>query len=88
MTTVPDLELRDRAVEVLCDPTLADVVDVVCWPEGDVVCVANADGAARLSPDSTEVLHGRNPVALQDPLAFTPLTVELADPSPPNSRNS
>src|SRR5581483_5801125 len=82
------VELRGRAIDVLCDPSLAEVVDLVCWPEGDTVCVANADGAVRLSRDATEVLLGRNPVAVQDPLAFTPLTAELADPSPPNARNS
>src|SRR5947209_10309453 len=77
-----------RAVDVLCDPSLAHVVDLVCHPDADAIVVANADGAARLSSDGTEVLRGRNPVADQDPLAFTPLTQELADPSPANARNS
>jgi hypothetical protein len=88
MTTTSDIEVRDRAVEVLCDPSLADVVDLVAWPEGDAIVVANADGAVRLTAGSSEVMRGRNPVALQDPLAFTPLPVELADLSPPNERNS
>ncbi|HWB66255.1 MAG TPA: alkaline phosphatase family protein [Mycobacteriales bacterium] len=91
MTTAADLDvLRERAVEVLCDPSLAHVVDLVAYADGDAIVVANADGAARLSAadPAGEVLHGRNPVAQQDPLAFGSLTAELADPSPPNARNS
>jgi hypothetical protein len=84
--------LRDRAVDVLCDPSLAEVVDMVAYPDGDAIIVANAAGAARLSRTepgrAAEVLHGRNPVALQDPLAFSTLAEELADRSPPNARNS
>ena len=76
------------AVEVLCDPSLAHVVDLVAWPDGTGVVVANAGGAARLTADGSEVLRGHSPVASQDPLAFTPLTDELADLSPPNERNS
>ena len=37
---------------------------------------------------AAEMLHGRNPVADQDPLAFTPLTAELADLSPANADNA
>jgi hypothetical protein len=88
VTTAYDVELRERAVDVLCDSSLAHVVDLVAWPDGDAVVVANSAGAARLTIDATEVLHGRNPVASQDPLAFTPLTAELADLSPPNELNS
>ena len=79
---------RDRAVEVLCDPSLSHVVDLVAWPTGADVVVANAFGAAVLSAGGASVLHGRNPVGLQDPLAFTPLTAELAHLSPPNEDNS
>ena len=88
MTTLPDVEVRERAVEVLCDPALAEVVDLVAYPDGDGIVVANADGAARLTGESAEVMYGANPVADQDPLAFTPLTAELADLTPPNARNS
>jgi len=86
--TVTDVAARDRAVEVLCDPSLAHVVDLIAYLEHDGVVVANADGAAVLSDAGAEVLHGRNPVAVQDPLAFTPLTAELADPSPANADDS
>ncbi|MDQ1695554.1 MAG: phosphonoacetate hydrolase [Frankiaceae bacterium] len=88
MTTVSPVELRSRAVDVLCDPALAEVVDLVAWQEGDAVLVANADGSARLTAAGTEVLAGRDPVADQDPLAFSSLAEELADRSPPNARNS
>src|SRR5436305_3947739 len=81
-------EARDRAVEVLCDPSLSHVVDLVAWPADGGVWVANTGGAALLSADGTAVSHGRNPVASQDPLAFTPLTAELADPSPANLDNA
>jgi phosphonoacetate hydrolase len=84
--------VRDRAVDVLCDPTLAHVVDLVAYPDGDAVVVANSAGSARLSridPDApAEVIDGRNPVQWQDPLAFSTLAEELADLSPPNERNS
>jgi hypothetical protein len=84
--------MRDRAVDVLCDVSLQHVVDMVAYVDGDAIVVANADGAAQLSrtsPDQpAEVLSGRNPVELQDPMAFSTLAEELADLSPPNERNS
>jgi len=86
--TVTDLAARDRAVDVLCDPALAHVVDLVAYADRSAIVVANADGAARLTASDAEVLHGRNPVADQDPLAFTPLTTELADLSPANALNA
>jgi hypothetical protein len=79
---------RDRAVDVLCDPSLAHVMDLLAYPDGDAVLVANAGGAARLTAAGAEVLRGRNPVVDQDPLAFTPLTAELADRSPANADNA
>jgi phosphonoacetate hydrolase len=88
VTAVTDIEARDRAVNVLCDPSLSHVMDLVAYDDGNAIVVANASGSARLTAASAEVLWGRNPVASQDPLAFTPLTVERADPSPPNDRNS
>src|SRR5947209_5304722 len=88
MTTTVDVAMREAAVEVLCDTSLEPVVDLVAWQDGDAVYVANSAGSARLTEDGAEVLSGRNPVASQDPLAFTPLTSELADPSPANENNS
>jgi hypothetical protein len=88
MTVTVDVAMRASAVDVLCDSSLSHVVDLVAWPEGDAVYVANSAGTARLTSAGAEVLRGRNPVELQDPLAFTPLTSELADRSPANENNS
>lgn len=92
----PYATARDRVVEALAAPDLAEVVDLVAWPEAAAasgqpvsVLVRNSAGAARLWPDSPpEVLWGRNPVACTDPMAFLPYPRELADPLPPNDRNA
>ena len=79
-----------RAVEALTAPELAEIVDLVAWPdrEGGVM-VANAGGMARLRLDQpADVVDGVNPVADQNPMAFLPYAEELADPSPPNARNA
>ncbi|MGN6474136.1 MAG: alkaline phosphatase family protein [Mycobacteriales bacterium] len=93
MTAAADLlAMRDVAVDVLCDRSLAEVVDLVAYADGDGIVVANSEGASRLSrtaPDApAEVIRGRDPVGWQDPLAFSTLVEELADPSPPNARNA
>ena len=78
------------AVEALTTPELAEIVDLVAWPdrEGGVM-VANAGGMARLRLDQPAyVVDGVNPVADQNPMAFLPYDEELADPSPPNARNA
>ncbi|TAL20781.1 MAG: nucleotide pyrophosphatase, partial [Frankiales bacterium] len=60
--------LRDRALDVLLDPALAHVVDLVCWLEKGLVHVADSAGHSALAPDgTTTVLAGRDPVADQDP---------------------
>ena len=80
------------AVDVLTDPSLAHIVDVLAYRDGEGIIVANADGASRLALDDPDapaaVLRGRDPVLNQDPLAFAGLAAELADPSPPNLRNA
>lgn len=85
-------ELRDQAVRVLTDPSLAQVVDLVAYPDGDGIVVANAHGASRIrlaDPDApAELLRGHDPIANQDPLAFDDYDAEAADPSPPNERNA
>jgi hypothetical protein len=78
VTAPADVEvMRDVAVDVLCDPSLSHIVDFVTYADGDAVVVANTDGAARLSRSEleapAEVIRGRNPVELQDPLAFSSL---------------
>lgn len=60
--------LRDRALDVLLDPALAHVVDLVCWLEKGLVHVADSAGHSALAADgTTTVLAGRDPVADQDP---------------------
>ncbi|MGH8776926.1 MAG: alkaline phosphatase family protein [Jiangellaceae bacterium] len=83
-------DLRERAVEALTAPALADAVDLVAWPDGaGAVVVANAAGSVRLEPGNPdELLDGVSPVADQDPMAFLPYAAECADPSPPNGRNA
>lgn len=62
--------LRDRALEVLLDPALAHVVDLVCWSEHGLVHVADSLGHSTLDrAGATTVLAGRDPVGDQDPLA-------------------
>ncbi len=60
--------LRDRALDVLLDPALAHVVDLVCWLEKGLVHVADSIGHVALAADgSSTLLAGRDPVADQDP---------------------
>ena len=60
--------LRDRALDVLLDPALASVVDLVCWLEKGLVHVADSEGHVALAADgATTLLAGRDPVADQDP---------------------
>ena len=62
--------LRDRALDVLLDPALAHVVDLVCWHEKGLVHVADSQGHSALAPDgAVTVLAGRDPVADTDPLS-------------------
>jgi len=85
-------ELLAAAVAVLTDPALAGVVDLVAYPDGAGIVVANAEGASRIDRDDPDapavVLRGRNPVGCQDPLAYSAYDEECADPSPPNARQS
>jgi phosphonoacetate hydrolase len=84
--------IREAALGVLLDPQLADVVDVVAWRDGGYVMVANAAGSARACVDQPgaefDLLSGAAPIGCQDPLHGVPLAAALADPSPPNERNS
>lgn len=60
--------LRDRALDVLLDPALAHVVDLVCWQEKGLVHVADSAGHVALAADGgSTLLAGRDPVADQDP---------------------
>jgi phosphonoacetate hydrolase len=60
--------LREKALDVLLDPALAPVVDLVCWLENRLVHVADSLGHVALAADgSATLLAGRDPVADQDP---------------------
>ena len=64
----PTSDLRARALEVLLDPSLADVVALVCWAQDGVVQVADSAGHVTLAQDGASTLvAGRDPVADQDP---------------------
>ena len=63
-------QLRDRALDVLLDPALAHVVDLVCWLENGLVHVADSAGHVALAADgASTLLAGRDPVADQDPFS-------------------
>ena len=63
---------RRRALEVLLDPSLAHIVELVAWREGELVHVADSEGYSTLAPDgTTTVLYGVDPVADQDPFSDT-----------------
>jgi phosphonoacetate hydrolase len=69
-STATPAALREAALDVLLDPSLAHVVDLVCWREGDLVHVADSAGHVALDRDGTaQLLAGRDPVADQDPFA-------------------
>jgi hypothetical protein len=72
-------DLHARALEVLLDPALSHVVDLVCWRVGERVHVADADGHVALSRDgSHDLLSGRDPVADQDPFSDSTCAHPLA----------
>jgi phosphonoacetate hydrolase len=63
-------DLHASALEVLLDPALSHVVDLVCWRVGERVHVADADGHVALAQDGRHhLLSGRSPVADQDPFS-------------------
>nr|WP_322748229.1 MULTISPECIES: alkaline phosphatase family protein [unclassified Frankia] len=90
--TGPEGDILSAAVAVLTNPDLAAVVDLVAWVRDGWLNVANVDGASRVAladpAGRWQVLHGHDPVAVQDPMHGVPLDVALDDPSPPNDRNS
>ncbi len=85
---------REAFIEALCQPQLADIVDLVCWvedePGGDrAAYAANSIGRVRFRIDGpAEVIAGENPIGSEDPLAFLPYEQELADPSPKRSTDN
>jgi phosphonoacetate hydrolase len=84
--------LRDRALDVLLDPALSPVVDLVCWLEKGLVHVADSAGHVALAADgAATLLAGRDPVADQDvygdtsyPFAAVRLHSLFSDPRAPD----
>lgn len=80
-----------RVVAALTTPDLADIVDLVVWVSDDeagepAAYAANHLGTVCWRADgSRRVLHGRDPIGSEDPMAFLPYAAELADPSPRRS---
>ena len=80
------VESRGRALDVLLADSLAHIVELVAWVDGEWLHAANSTGESRLrraDPGAPhEVVRGEDPLARQDPLAFTPAEVEAANPWP------
>lgn len=86
-------ELRERAIEALTTPELATIVDLVTWVEtvdGEAVAhAANHHGRVRLRRGGHhEVVSGIDPISSEDPMAFLPYAVEVANASPRDSREN
>jgi len=91
-----DTELH-RAVEVLCSPRLAHLVELVAWsPAAEVYEARALDGHVRFrrlrserGPSfTTTTLSGRDVLAEQDPARFAPLAAEIAHQQPLRTSNS
>ncbi len=80
---------REQFVAALCVPELASIVDLVVWVHDGTAYAANHLGRVRFATDGPcVVLEGSNPIGSEDPLAFLPYELELADPSPSVSTNN
>ncbi len=80
---------RETFVAALCQPQLADIVDLVCWVDDGEAYAANSLGRVRFHTDGPrEVIAGSDPIGSEDPLAFLPYERELADPSPARSTDN
>jgi hypothetical protein len=77
-------DLTAAAVTVLTSHHLDEVVDLVAYASGDSIIAANGAGSSRFglgAPDGVIAVSGRDPLANDDPLAFTPLAAEPVAPS-------
>ncbi|MGV1009866.1 MAG: alkaline phosphatase family protein [Dermatophilaceae bacterium] len=84
---------RHRAVEALCAPELAGIVDLVTWVEdhdgAPTAYAANTVGWVRLHPGGRhEVVRGHDPILSEDPMAYLPYPIEIAEPSPATSHEN
>jgi phosphonoacetate hydrolase len=87
---------RESVVAALTSPDLASIIDLVVWVDADgssdlgpFAMAASHVGRVRMHRDgSHEVLHGFDPIASEDPMAFLPYDRECASPCPPTSRDN
>ncbi len=79
------MQIRERAVQALCDPAYADILDLVVWVEDGDAYAANHLGRVRWTEHGRELLSGVDPIGSEDPMAFLPYSEELANPSPARS---
>ena len=82
-----------RHLDVLLDPTLGGIVDMVLWsPEPDVFEAASCDGSVRFRRDGAHfgivAVHGASPFADQSPDRFAGLTAEQSHPFPDRAHNA
>ncbi len=82
-----------RHLDVLLDPALGAIVDMVLWsPERDVFEAASCDGSVRFRRDGDRfdvlAVRGASPFADQSPDRFAGLTAERLHPFPPRAANS
>jgi phosphonoacetate hydrolase len=91
--------LTQRALEVLCSPAMAPMVEMVLRsPAPGSYEARSVDGAVRFSRRLTDPgrswtfevtsVTGRNPLEVQDPARFSPLADELAVRQPDRAENS
>jgi hypothetical protein len=78
-----------RALEVLLDPELAPIVELVLVQDGDSFEAHAIDGSVRFERDGTiSEVHGRNPIGDQATDRFAGIDVELANRQPDRTANS
>jgi arylsulfatase A-like enzyme len=78
-----------RALEVLLDPALAPIVELVLVQDGDSFEAHAIDGRVRFERDGTiSEVRGRNPIGDQDTDRFAGIDAELANRQPDRTANS
>jgi hypothetical protein len=79
----------DRALDVLLDPALEPIVDMVLLRDGDAVSAVAVDGRVRFTADGTVLeVKGRDPLGDQALDRFGSLTAELEVRFPTRTVNS
>lgn len=71
--------LRDSALDVLLDPSMAHVVALVCWSENGLVHVADSRGHVVLR-EQRQLLAGRDPLGEDDPFSDSTSCYPFAEP--------